>query len=153
MKDNLPESFKSSDCDPTEPTDPNNEPTMAFKAPELKIGTPSTFDGNTDNAVRWMHSVISYFELNNHVHDNDKKKIITTLSFMNKGTAASWAKAYYEAAADKEWGKWTDFVKSFKTTFAVSNVKGTALAKLTSLTQHHCGSLEKFNAEFHFLKS
>ncbi|KAF9220759.1 hypothetical protein BS17DRAFT_769087 [Gyrodon lividus] len=100
-----------------------------------------------------MHSVISCFELNDHVYDSDKKKIITTLSFMNKGTAASWAEAYYEAAGDKGWGRWTDFIKNFKTTFAVSDVKGTALAKLTSLTQCHCGSLEKFNAEFRHLKS
>ncbi|KAF9223010.1 hypothetical protein BS17DRAFT_817876 [Gyrodon lividus] len=62
-EDNSPESFKSSDCDPTEPknpdnefsitepTDPNNEPTMASKAPELKISTPSAFDGNTDDAI------------------------------------------------------------------------------------------------------
>ncbi|KAF9220324.1 hypothetical protein BS17DRAFT_715053, partial [Gyrodon lividus] len=56
---------------------------------ELKISTPSAFDGNTDDAAQWMYSVISYFELNDHVYDNDKKKIITTLSFMNKGTAAS----------------------------------------------------------------
>ncbi|KAF9218439.1 hypothetical protein BS17DRAFT_822911 [Gyrodon lividus] len=159
-EDNSPESFKSSDCDltepknpddkfsVTEPTDLNNKPTMASKAPELKIGTPSVFDGNTDDAVQWMHSVISYFKLNDHVYNSNKKKIIATLSFMNKGTTASWAEAYYENAANKGWGKWTDFIKNFKTTFAVSDVKGTALTGLTSLTQRHCGSLEKFNTEF-----
>ncbi|KAF9218922.1 hypothetical protein BS17DRAFT_719091 [Gyrodon lividus] len=107
---------------------------MASKAPELKIGTPSAFDSNTDDATQWMYSVISYFKLNNHVYDSNKKKIIAALSFMNKRTAASWAKAYYKATGNKGWGKWTDFTQSFKTMFVVSDIKGTVLAKLTSLT-------------------
>ncbi|KAF9220415.1 hypothetical protein BS17DRAFT_714646, partial [Gyrodon lividus] len=78
----------------------------------------------------WMYSVISYFKLNDHVYDSDKKRFITALNFMNKGTAAC-----YKAAENKGWGKWTDFTQSFKTAFVVSDIKGTVLTKLTSLTQ------------------
>ncbi|KAF9223590.1 hypothetical protein BS17DRAFT_704874 [Gyrodon lividus] len=63
---------------------------MASKVLELKIDTPSAFDGNTIDAAQWMYSVISYFELNDYVYHSDKKKIIATLSFMNKGTATPW---------------------------------------------------------------
>ncbi|KAF9219441.1 hypothetical protein BS17DRAFT_770022 [Gyrodon lividus] len=59
MEDDSPESLKSSDSDLTEPKIPDDEfsitkpinPTMASKAPELKIGTPSALDGNTDNTA------------------------------------------------------------------------------------------------------
>ncbi|KAF9221682.1 hypothetical protein BS17DRAFT_649316, partial [Gyrodon lividus] len=68
--------------------------TMASKASELKISTPSAFDSNTDDAAQRMYSVISYFELNDHSYDTNKKKIIAALSFMNKGMAASWAEAF-----------------------------------------------------------
>ncbi|KAF9221034.1 hypothetical protein BS17DRAFT_712426, partial [Gyrodon lividus] len=62
-------------------------------------------------------------------------RIIATLSFMNKGTATSWAEAFYKAAGNGGWGKWDDFAKKYQTAFIVSDIKGTVLAKLTFLTQ------------------
>ncbi|KAF9223024.1 hypothetical protein BS17DRAFT_706847, partial [Gyrodon lividus] len=49
----------------------------------------------------WMYMGISYFELNDHIYDNNKKKIISAASFINKGTATSWAETFYEAAGNK----------------------------------------------------
>ncbi|KIK73113.1 hypothetical protein PAXRUDRAFT_21210 [Paxillus rubicundulus Ve08.2h10] len=108
-----------------------------MKATELKIGTPSYFDGNTNDATQWMYSVITYLDLNKEVYTNNKKKIIAALSFMNKGTAASWAEAYYETAAISGWG----------------TGNGNALVKLTTLNQQQSGSLKKYNSEFCLNKS
>ncbi|KIK77152.1 hypothetical protein PAXRUDRAFT_17685 [Paxillus rubicundulus Ve08.2h10] len=85
---------EESDSDTT-PDLPDPNTTMTMKPTELKIGTPSFFDGNTDDAAQWMYSVIAYLNPNEEVYTNDKKKIIAILSFMNKGTADSWAEAYY----------------------------------------------------------
>jgi hypothetical protein len=71
---------------------------------------------------------------------------------MSKGSSATWAEAAYENAAELEsFGKWKDFQEDFKRTFVTKDVKATAIAKLSSLTQSKCGSLEKFNAEFRLL--
>ncbi|KIK77609.1 hypothetical protein PAXRUDRAFT_17389 [Paxillus rubicundulus Ve08.2h10] len=115
---------------------------MTTKATELKIGTPSYFDGNTNNAAQWMYSIITYLDLNEEVYTNDKKKIITTLSFMNKGTAASWAETYYETAAISGWGIWETFSDKFKKTFIVADAKGNALVKLTTRNQRQSSSLK-----------
>ncbi|KIK74111.1 hypothetical protein PAXRUDRAFT_20202 [Paxillus rubicundulus Ve08.2h10] len=115
---------------------------MTMKPTGLKISTPSFFDGNTNDATQWMYSVITYLDLNEEVYTNDKKKIIATLSFMNKGTAGSWAEAYYETATTSGWGIWDNFSNKFKKTFIITDVRGNALVKLTTLNQCQCGSLE-----------
>ncbi|KIK72036.1 hypothetical protein PAXRUDRAFT_22479 [Paxillus rubicundulus Ve08.2h10] len=56
---------------------------------------------------------------------------------MNKGTAGSWAEAYYETAATSGRGTWDNFSDKFKKTFIIVD----------------CGSLEKYNSEFHLYKS
>ncbi|KIK75818.1 hypothetical protein PAXRUDRAFT_18658 [Paxillus rubicundulus Ve08.2h10] len=100
-----------------------------------------------------MYFVITYLNLNEEVYTTDKKKIIAALSFMNKGTAGSWAEAYYKTAATSGWGTWDNFSNKFKKTFIIADVRGNALVKLTTLNQCQCGSLEKYNSEFHLYKS
>ncbi|KIK81918.1 hypothetical protein PAXRUDRAFT_14990 [Paxillus rubicundulus Ve08.2h10] len=75
---------------------------MSDKATEIKVGTPTNFDGNLNNASRWLYSLIAYISLNNRIYTSPKKKIILTLSFMNKGSATTWAEAAYEKTADDE---------------------------------------------------
>jgi hypothetical protein len=124
---------------------------MSERPTELKVGTPIHFDGSPNDASRWLHSVIAYISINDRIYTTDDKKIILALSFMSKGSAATWAEAAYENAADLGFGKWKDFQEDFKRTFVTKDVKATAIAKLSSLTQSGCGSLEKFNAEFRLL--
>ncbi|KIJ08259.1 hypothetical protein PAXINDRAFT_28881, partial [Paxillus involutus ATCC 200175] len=119
---------------------------------ELKVGTPTHFDGNTNDSSRWLHSVMAYLVLNDRIYNSDDKKIILALSFMSKGTAASWAEAAYERADTLgSFGTWEMFKEDFKKTFVTSDVKSASISKLSSLTQRGCGSLEKFNAEFRLL--
>ncbi|KIJ05135.1 hypothetical protein PAXINDRAFT_93852 [Paxillus involutus ATCC 200175] len=125
---------------------------MSERPTELKVGTPVHFDGSPNDASRWLHSVIAYISINDRIYTSDNKKIILALSFMSKGSAATWAEAAYENAAELEnFGTWANFQEDFKRTFVTKDVKATAIAKLSSLTQSGCGSLEKFNAEFRLL--
>jgi hypothetical protein len=125
---------------------------MSERPTELKVGTPIHFDGSPNDASRWLHSVIAYISINDRIYTSDDKKIILALSFMSKGSAATWAEAAYENAAELEsFGTWKNFQEDFKRTFVTKDVKATAIAKLSSLTQSGCGSLEKFNAEFRLL--
>ncbi|KIK79147.1 hypothetical protein PAXRUDRAFT_16482 [Paxillus rubicundulus Ve08.2h10] len=101
----LPPSSSSDEEESNSNTTPDlPDSTMATKPTELKISTPSFFDGNTNDAAQWMYSVIAYIDLNEEVYTNNNKKIIAALSFMNKGTAGSWAEAYYETATTSGWG-------------------------------------------------
>ncbi|KIK77211.1 hypothetical protein PAXRUDRAFT_17647 [Paxillus rubicundulus Ve08.2h10] len=129
-----PDSSSNKDSDSTSDSSSDSD-TMTTQATELKIGTPSYFDGNTNNAAQWMYSVITHLDLN------------------EEGTAASWAKAYYETAAISGWGTWENFSDKFKKTFIVADAKGNALVKLTTLNQRQSSSLEKYNSEFHLNKS
>ncbi|KIK80773.1 hypothetical protein PAXRUDRAFT_15600 [Paxillus rubicundulus Ve08.2h10] len=113
----------------------------------------STSDSSSDSDTMTTKATELKIDLNKEVYTNDKKKIIAALSFMNKGTAASWAEAYYETTAISGWGTWETFSDKFKKTFIVTNAKGNALVKLTTLNQRQSGSLEKYNSEFHLNKS
>ncbi|KIK77052.1 hypothetical protein PAXRUDRAFT_167998 [Paxillus rubicundulus Ve08.2h10] len=125
---------------------------MSKKATEIKVGTPTNFDGNLNDASQWLYSLITYISLNDWIYTMPEKKIILALSFMNKGSVATWAEAAYEKAADNEnFGTWEQFQLNFKRTFMTKNVKAASIAKLSSLTQKDCGSLKKFNTEFQLL--
>ncbi|KIK96775.1 hypothetical protein PAXRUDRAFT_10607 [Paxillus rubicundulus Ve08.2h10] len=90
---------------------------MSDKPTEIKVGTPTKFDGNPNDASRWLYSLIAYISLNDRIYSSPEKKIILTLSFMNKGTAATWEEAAYEKAADNEnFGSWEQFQLDFKRT-------------------------------------
>ncbi|KIJ08484.1 hypothetical protein PAXINDRAFT_18380 [Paxillus involutus ATCC 200175] len=88
---------------------------MSERPTELKVGTPIHFDGSPNDTSQWLHSVIAYISINDRIYTSDDKKIILALSFMSKGSAATWAEAAYENAAELEsFGKWKDFQEDFK---------------------------------------
>ena len=73
--------------------------------------------------------------INIGIYDTDPKKIAFALSFMKKGSAATWASTITKKALalnPPTLGRWDDFVKEFKTTFIHIDVKNEAIAWLTN---------------------
>lgn len=63
-------------------------PIMTTPTPkELRINTPSTFDGTSSKAQRWLDSVQMYIYLNRELYDTDEKQVIFALSFMTENSA------------------------------------------------------------------
>ncbi|KIJ11414.1 hypothetical protein PAXINDRAFT_84560 [Paxillus involutus ATCC 200175] len=127
---------------------------MSERPTELKVGTPTHFDGNTNNAAHWLTLVSPCvtITLNNQIYNSNERKITLTLSFMSKGSATTWAEAAYEKAKENEtFRTWMMFKDDFKRAFVVTDIKATSIAKLSSITQQGCGSLEKYTSEFQLL--
>jgi hypothetical protein len=130
---------------------------MATPQKELQVST-SPYDGNKDRSSNWLFQVSAYLRINMDSYDTDKKRIILTLSLMNKGTAARWAEVFYQNAFSAiqqvaaipanpatgtpavparttnipDFGGWDDFCILFKKAFSPVDLKAGAMLSLTS---------------------
>ncbi|KAG2156812.1 uncharacterized protein EDB93DRAFT_1078802 [Suillus bovinus] len=55
---------------------------------------PVIFNGDTRLAQGWALQMQAYFDMNDEVYNNNKKKIIFFLSRMQKGEASKWAEGH-----------------------------------------------------------
>ena len=109
--------------------------TTTTKPVELCIGVPEAYDGSFEKATAWFNTVAFYLITNEGVYKDDAKKIAFVLSFMTKGTAATWAATFHAAAISTGTmtaGIWADFQKAFETTFKWQDTVGDAIAWLTT---------------------
>ena len=105
------------------------------KPQELKLGQPSTFDGNPKKARAWINNTQLYLLVNKDVYNHDDKKIAFALSFMKEGAAGLWALTETETAFIRNplgFGMWADFLEKFKDSFILGNTKEQAIAWLTT---------------------
>ena len=104
------------------------------KPQELKLGQPSTFNGNPKKARAWINNTQLYLLVNKDVYDHDDKKIAFTLSFMKKGSARLWALTETKTAFNNllGFGTWADFLKKFNESFILKNTKEQAIAWLST---------------------
>jgi len=110
---------------------------MTTKPTELRIGAPEHFDGSYEKAISWLNSVQFYLLVNAAVYDNDNKKIAFALSYMTKGSAATWAstfrqKCFTAAGVLTSLGTFDDFVKAFKAAFEHHDIVGQAIRWLST---------------------
>jgi hypothetical protein len=126
---------------------------MSTKTPtEWKAGGPSTFSRDTNDATRWMYSVLSYIAVNPTIYDTHVKQIIFALLYMREGTAAIWAQNFYTeayASGTAMFGTVEDFWKEFKKSFGSGDQKIMAMTKLKHLMQGN--SITKYIVEFKML--
>ena len=105
------------------------------KPQELKLGQPSTFDGNPKKARAWINNTQLYLLVNKDVYDHDDKKITFALSFMKEGAAGLWALTETKTAFTRNppgFGTWADFHKKFNNLFILKNTREQAIAWLTT---------------------
>ena len=102
---------------------------------ELKLGQPSTFDGEPKKARAWINNTQLYLLVNKDVYDHDDKKIVFALSFMKEGSARLWALTETETALTRNppgFGTWADFLKRFNNSFILENTREQAIAWLST---------------------
>ena len=74
-----------------QPAPPPAAPTSSTRIAEIHIGCPDEYDGKAETAQAWMDSVRLYLLINHALYYDDDRKIAFTLSYMKKGSAATWA--------------------------------------------------------------
>jgi hypothetical protein len=112
---------------------------MSHTTKEVKLhaGAPVAFDSNIRKASQWLHSVKAYFTVNAAVYSTDEKKVVTTLTYMMEGTAASWSDTFYQVCEGRtaRYGTWADFEKEFWEMFIPTDVSIVVLNKIQKLKQ------------------
>ena len=104
------------------------------KPQELKLGQPTTFNGDLTKARGWFNNAQLYLLVNKETYNDDDRKIAFTLSFMREGSAALWALTEMEAAFKRNppsFRSWGDFLNRFSTSFILENTKDQAIAWMT----------------------
>jgi hypothetical protein len=105
------------------------------KPSKLCLSQPESFNRAHSKAMPWMCSIQRYITINSAIYNTDDKKVGFALSFMKKGTAATWADTFTAAkltGGGTSFGKWTDFYDKFKEFFKHANSTANALAWLTT---------------------
>jgi hypothetical protein len=97
---------------------------------EVKIRTPTEFQGDKEKATKFIREVELYLHINGHIYDTDEKKITFTLSFMTDGAAAAWKEAFIASkispAMGFAFGSWNNFCKLFNEGFSPIDAAGSA---------------------------
>jgi hypothetical protein len=110
---------------------------MSSQDTELHAGAPVAFDGNIRKALQWLFSVEVYFAVNAMIYNTDEKKVITALTYMTEGMAASLSTMFYQLCKGRtaKYGTWADFETLFREMFVPVDASIVALNKINKLKQ------------------
>ena len=97
------------------PTSSTNKPENDEKNSSI-VKPPSSFDGSHSKYHDWLCQV-KLFHRGKHLTADDDK-IISTLSYMTEGSAATWAQRYADDHLDSpSMGKWDEFAAELDSSF------------------------------------
>jgi hypothetical protein len=99
-----------------------------------KARKPSDYDGSTPRFCAWWQEVNIYLRAKKIT--DDEEKILTTLSYMKTGLAASWADRFWDDNSTKATlGTWLNFEKEIRETFSTKDVAKEAQQHLEDFCQ------------------
>jgi len=122
---------------------------MAAARPvELKLKVEE-FDGDHTKSNRWLRNITAYLAVNDTMYSDNKKKVVTALSYMTQGATATWSEDFMDHAQSLNpatgandanqtafgYGTWNEFIEEFKKAFSPVDTQGTAMAQLVNLRQ------------------
>ena len=106
---------------------------------EIRINLPKEFSRLQSKAGPFLQDVTLYLTLNQEVYNNDNKKIVFALSFMNSSQAQAWKESFItqktDANGNMNLGTWVACKQALENAFLISNIPGNAQAKLRTLKQ------------------
>ena len=104
---------------------------------EIRINLQKEFSGSQSEAEPFLQDVTLYLTLNQEIYNNDNKKIIFTLFFMNSGLAQAWKKSFItqktDANGNMNLGTWVACKQALENAFLISDIPGNARARLWTL--------------------
>ena len=100
---------------------------------EIRINLPKKFSGLQSKAGPFLQDVTLYLTLNQEVYNDDNKKIVFALSFMNSGPAQAWKESFItqktNVNGNMNLGTWVACKQALESAFLISNIPGNARAK------------------------
>lgn len=117
---------------------------------EIKIGTPSVFDGDRKKMKQFIAEVKLYLTCNQGIYDTDTKKICFALSYMKGGTAGDWKMLKIEEY-ENTFPTWEQFLQSLENAFSAADEAGEARTQLKLLKQ--TGDADEYISKFQILAS
>ncbi|KAH8093238.1 hypothetical protein BXZ70DRAFT_897483 [Cristinia sonorae] len=143
---NAPSTAAPSQTSATNPTRPS----------KIKVATPEDYDGDMSKTDNFLHAVSLVHQSDRILYgdstDGHRNRILVTLSYMNKGRAAAWARNRNTTMHDDEQHgtlpNWDTFLAQFKLAFADPNPKATAQAKLENHRMTEGMDFKTFNSTF-----
>ena len=116
------------------------DPATAARTPKIKIRLPEDFHRECDKFDAYWQAVKLYIKINPTIYDNDEKKILFALSFMNGGTAQVWAQnkittaeTAVGTAVAPGYGTWNAFETAVKAAFEPLDLKEASKRELGTI--------------------
>ena len=105
---------------------------------EIRINLLKEFSGLQSEAGPFLQDVTLYLTLNQEVYNNDNKKIIFALSFMNSGPAQAWKESFItqktNVNGNMNLGTWVACKQALENTFLISDDKtGDCISMVTAI--------------------
>ena len=105
---------------------------MLFRS-KIHIRCPNEYNGKAETAQAWMDSIQLYLLISHALYYDDDRKIAFALSYMKKGSAATWAEVHcQQGLATLLFGTFTQFQTNFETTFVNTNTAQEAMSWLST---------------------
>ena len=100
---------------------------------EIHIRWPNEYDGKAETAQAWLDSIHLYLLINQALYHDDDRKIAYTLSYMKKGSAATWAEVCRQQGfANQSFRTLVAFETDFEKAFGNANIQQEAMNWLTT---------------------
>jgi hypothetical protein len=75
---------------------------MTLKASDrIRLNTLTPFTGKRNEFVLFMQDIYIYLKVNQHIYDDDDKKISFILSYLTGGDAAIWKQQFIETKIEE----------------------------------------------------
>ena len=95
---------------------------------EIRINLPKEFSGLQSKAGPFLQDITLYLILNQEVYNDDNKKIVFALSFMNSGPAQAWKESFItqktDANGNMNLGTWVACKQALENAFLISDIPG-----------------------------
>jgi hypothetical protein len=68
---------------------------------KIKLNTPTPFTGKQNEFVLFMQDIYIYLKVNQHIYNDDNKKISFILSYLTGGDAAIWKQQFIQTKIEE----------------------------------------------------
>ena len=133
---------------PIAPTTPV-APIVLPSTTELHIGCPNEYDGKPETAQAWLDAVWLYLLINNALYYNDNRKIAYALSYMKKGSTATWAEVCCQQGfTNQSFRTFATFETDFEKAFGNANTAQEAMNWLSTTCINNGEQLQDYINRF-----
>jgi hypothetical protein len=135
--------------------------TIPKTSDKIKLNTPTPFTGKQNKFVLFMQDIYIYLKVNQHIYDDNDKKISFILSYLTGGDAAIWKQQFIQMKIEEHkqdktkepnWETYQGFVDALKKTFQPYNEPAEALENIKKLWLGD-NSIMEHNSRFRLLVS